>query len=153
MKKLEILASKRKLDDLTLGPILTVTNDTFLKHVDSLLAIPGTELLFGGQILPSTSHKIPSCYGSFSPTAIKIPIERFISPEYYHLCTTEIFGPFQVVISYTTEQLPLLLTALDKTHAYLTAAVVSNDVQFQRKVLASTINGTTYCGLRARTTG
>jgi 1-pyrroline-5-carboxylate dehydrogenase len=36
---------------------------------------------------------------------------------------------------------------------HLTAAVVSNDVHFTQKVLGKTINGTTYTGLRARTTG
>ena len=35
---------------------------------------------------------------------------------------------------------------------HLTAGVVSNDVQFCNHVLANTINGTTYAGLRARTT-
>jgi 1-pyrroline-5-carboxylate dehydrogenase len=36
---------------------------------------------------------------------------------------------------------------------HLTAAVVSNDVQFRNHILANTINGTTYMGIRARTTG
>jgi 1-pyrroline-5-carboxylate dehydrogenase len=36
---------------------------------------------------------------------------------------------------------------------HLTAAVVSNDVEFTTKVLANTVNGTTYAGRRARTTG
>lgn len=35
----------------------------------------------------------------------------------------------------------------------MTAAVVSNDPYFTEKVLSKTINGTTYHGLRARTTG
>ena len=34
-----------------------------------------------------------------------------------------------------------------------TAAVVSNDILFQNKILGTTVNGTTYCGIRARTTG
>lgn len=38
------------------------------------------------------------------------------------------------------------------TH-HLTAAVVSNDPIFTNKILESTINGTTYAGMRARTTG
>lgn len=42
---------------------------------------------------------------------------------------------------------------MERMHNHLTAAVVSNDVLFRQKVLAHTINGTTYCGLRARTTG
>ena len=36
---------------------------------------------------------------------------------------------------------------------HLTCGVVSNDKQFVNKVLANTVNGTTYCGMRARTTG
>lgn len=36
---------------------------------------------------------------------------------------------------------------------HLTAAVVSNDVRFKQKILANTVNGTTYSGSRARTTG
>lgn len=42
---------------------------------------------------------------------------------------------------------------MERMHNHLTAAVVSNDVLFRQRVLAQTINGTTYCGLRARTTG
>jgi 1-pyrroline-5-carboxylate dehydrogenase len=38
------------------------------------------------------------------------------------------------------------------TH-HLTAAVVSNDPVFTEKILGSTMNGTTYSGIRARTTG
>jgi len=38
-------------------------------------------------------------------------------------------------------------------HAHLTAAVVSNDVLFLQEVLSNTVNGTTYAGIRARTTG
>ena len=36
---------------------------------------------------------------------------------------------------------------------HLTAAVVSNDPRFQGRILKSTVNGTTYAGMKARTTG
>jgi 1-pyrroline-5-carboxylate dehydrogenase len=36
---------------------------------------------------------------------------------------------------------------------HLTAAIVSNDINFIQHVLAHTVNGTTYAGIRARTTG
>jgi len=36
---------------------------------------------------------------------------------------------------------------------HLTAACVSNDVLFTDKILANTVNGTTYHGMRGRTTG
>jgi len=42
---------------------------------------------------------------------------------------------------------------LERISHHLTAAVVSADVGFQQAVLAATVNGTTYCGMRARTTG
>ncbi len=51
------------------------------------------------------------------------------------------------------EELDTVLMALEAMDHHLTAAVVSNDVLFRNKVLESTVNGTTYAGLRARTTG
>ena len=38
-------------------------------------------------------------------------------------------------------------------HAHLTAAVVSNDPIFLQEVIGNSVNGTTYAGLRGRTTG
>ncbi len=94
LEKLKGLAQRRSLDDFSSGPILTVTNERFLNHVQSLLKIPGTQLLWGGDLL--SNHKIPACYGSFKPTAIKVPLEQMLKPEYFKLVSTEIFGPFQV---------------------------------------------------------
>lgn len=149
--KIKHLAERRNLKDLTVGPVLTVTNERFLAHVSALLAIPGASLAFGGDLL--SDHQIPQCYGSWKPTAVKIPIEQLLSDKYFDLCTTEIFGGFQIIVDYKDDQLDLVLAALERVHAHLTAAVVSNDVIFQNKVLGSTVNGTTYCGIRARTTG
>ena len=42
---------------------------------------------------------------------------------------------------------------MEKMENHLTAAIVSNDVDFRRKLLSETVNGTTYVGNRARTTG
>lgn len=50
-KKLAQLAARRKLDDLTVGPVLTVTTKRMLDHVDALLKIPGARLAFGGEEL------------------------------------------------------------------------------------------------------
>jgi len=151
LNKIKHLAERRKIDDLTIGPILTVTNERFLNHVNALLKIPGTELLFGGKLQENV--KIPSCYGSFLPTAVKIPLKQLLKEEHYPLCTTEIFGPFQIVVEYDDSELPLVLEALERTEAHLTAAIVSRDIQFQNYVLGHTVNGTTYSGIRARTTG
>lgn len=132
LEKLKQLAARRTLADLTVGPVLTVTNATFQAHVNALLKIPGARIVLGGKLLEN--HSIPVCYGSWQPTAVFVPIEQLVKPEYYSLCTTEIFGGFQIVSSYTDEQLPLVLDALERTHAHLTAAVVSRDIHFQQKV-------------------
>jgi len=57
------------------------------------------------------------------------------------------------VVEYGPKDLDFLLETLAALPHHLTAAVVSNDVQFTDHVLAHTINGTQYAGLRARTTG
>lgn len=130
--KLKQLASRRSLSDLSIGPVLTVTNRKFQNHLDALLSIPGASLAFGGNLL--TGHNIPACYGSFEPTAVHVPIEQFLNPGYNSLCMEEIFGPFQIVVGYKDAELPLVLRALEGTHAHLTAAIVSNDLTFQNKV-------------------
>lgn len=59
----------------------------------------------------------------------------------------------QVVTEYDDSQLPLVLEALERMSHHLTAAVVSNDINYVQHVLANSVNGTTYAGIRARTTG
>lgn len=142
------LAGRRKLADLTIVPVITWSNDKILNHVNSVLKIPGAKLLFGGTPIKE-SHKIPAVYGSFLPTAVYVPIEQI--EKNFELVTTELFGPFQIVTSWT--DLNQVLPLLERMENHLTAAVVSNDPVFQRKVLGSTVNGTTYAGIRARTTG
>ncbi|CAM6094240.1 unnamed protein product [Calypogeia fissa] len=149
--KLKNLAGKRKLEDLTVGPVLTVTTKRILDHVEKVLAIPGSKLVFGGK--PLTGHSIPEVYGAVEPTAVFVPIEEILKEENFDLVTTEIFGPFQIVTEYKKESLHLVLEACERMHANLTAAVVSNDAHFLQEVLGSTVNGTTYAGIRARTTG
>ena len=46
-----------------------------------------------------------------------------------------------------------MLEIFERIELHLTAAVVSNDNVFTNKVLAHSVNGTTYAGIRARTTG
>lgn len=145
--KIEELASQRSLSDLTIVPILTWTNDRIQSHIDKLLSIPGSNLLFGGT--PLTNHSIPADYGAYNPTAIQIPLEKI--QENFELVTTELFGPLQIIAIY--EDVEQVLSLIERIDNNLTAAVVSNDVNFIRKVLGRTINGTTYAGIRARTTG
>lgn len=46
-----------------------------------------------------------------------------------------------------------MIECCNRFNNHLTAGVVSNDVLFLEKVLGSTLNGVTYAGNRARTTG
>ncbi|EXB20723.1 Delta-1-pyrroline-5-carboxylate dehydrogenase 12A1 [Morus notabilis] len=141
ISKMRELAARRKLEDLTIGPVLTFTTGAMLEHINKLLLIPGSKLLFGGE--PLENHSIPPIYGALKPTAVYVPLEELLKDENYELVTTEIFGPFQIITDYKKDQLPLVLDALEKMHAHLTAA----------EVIGKSVNGTTYAGLRARTTG
>ncbi|KAL6318857.1 hypothetical protein AAG906_001330 [Vitis piasezkii] len=151
ISRMKDLAARRKLEDLTIGPVLSFTTEAMLEHMNKLLQIPGSELLFGGKALEN--HSIPPIYGALKPTAIYIPLEEMLKDGNYELVTREIFGPFQVVTDYKDNQLPRVLEALERMHAHLTAAVVSNDSLFLQEVIGKSVNGTTYAGLRARTTG
>merc|ERR1712157_38084 len=82
-----------------------------------------------------------------------VPLEEALKPEHFKEVMTEIFGPLQVITSYNDESLEQALEACERMSHHLTAAGVSNDVRFQDKVLGRTVNGTTYAGIRARTTG
>lgn len=59
----------------------------------------------------------------------------------------------QVLTEYQDSEIDDVLQVTEQMHAHLTAAIVSNDVLFLQKVLANTVNGTTYAGIRARCTG
>lgn len=39
---------------------------------------------------------VPKVYGAWEPTAVHVPLKEMLKPENFGLCTTEIFGPFQV---------------------------------------------------------
>ena len=150
LPKLSELASRRKLEDLTIGPVLSWNNTQIDAHIKDVLKIPGTELLFGGSEL--TGHSIPENYGAYKPTAIRAPLHQ-IANDNFDLLTTELFGPFQIIVSYGDDDIDTVLSLFERMSNHLTAAIVSPDVQFQNHVLRATVNGTTYCGMRARTTG
>jgi 1-pyrroline-5-carboxylate dehydrogenase len=150
LPKLGPLAARRSLENLSLGPVLTWNNEQIQAHVDAVMAAPGAELMFGGS--PLVGHTIPDCYGAYEATAVRVPLATLCG-EHFGLLTTELFGPFQVVTTYGDDDLPAVLELLERMSHHLTAAVVSADPVFQNKVLGATVNGTTYCGMRARTTG
>lgn len=58
LDKISKLAARRKLSDLTIGPVLTWNNKSIKKHIDSMLGLKSAKLLFGGKEL--TDHKIPA---------------------------------------------------------------------------------------------
>ena len=150
LPKIAELAGRRSLDNLSIGPVLTWSNERIKSHIDAALAVPGAELLFGGKAL--TGHEIPAIYGAWEPTAVRVPLDA-ICGEHFELLTTELFGPFQVVVTWGDGDLDRALDVFERISQHLTAAVVSADPVFQQKVLGATVNGTTYCGMRARTTG
>lgn len=150
LPKLAELSKRRNLSDLTNGPVLSWNNQQIKSHIESVLAVPGAELLFGGVAL--TGHDMPDCFGAYEPTAIRVPLSELCGT-HFKLLTTELFGPFQIVTSYGDADIESVLSLFERISNHLTAAVVSEDVRFQNRILAATVNGTTYCGLRARTTG
>lgn len=76
-------ASKRNVNDLTVGPVLTQTTEQILAHTQSLLKNPGASLLFGGKELEN--HKIPDKYGAVEPTAVFVPLVEMMKKENFWL--------------------------------------------------------------------
>mmetsp|Transcript_19913 Transcript_19913/g.48888 ORF Transcript_19913/g.48888 Transcript_19913/m.48888 type:complete len:407 (+) Transcript_19913:538-1758(+) len=151
LAKMKENAEARSLSDLTAGPTLTHTTKQILDHTNSVAAIEGAEILWGGKELEN--HSIPEIYGAVEPTAVFVPLEEMMKEDNFPLCSKELFAPFQVVTIYDDDSIDLVLDALEKISHHLTAALVSNDLEFQSRILSSTVNGTTYVGRRARTTG
>ena len=96
---------------------------------------------------------MPAEYGTITPTAVFVPLDEMLKPAHFATVTTEIFGPMTVVTQFQDSERGKVLEACERMHAHLTAAVTSNDIQFVQQMLANTVNGTTYAGMRARTTG
>jgi 1-pyrroline-5-carboxylate dehydrogenase len=172
------LAARRGLADLSAGPVLTWSNARLAAHLEALLALPGAALAFGGQPLATAraaaaagrdddeadagsaaaaraaAARIPPCYGAFQPTAVYVPLRTLLEDaRAWELASTEVFGPLQICTEYVDAELDDVIALCNRLEERLTAAVVSNDPVFTARVLGGTSNGTTYVGLRARTTG
>lgn len=130
---------------------MTWNNERIKAHLDAVLELDGTKLLFGGN--PLKDHSIPVQYGAWEPTCVFVPLKHFRGARKQKLLCTEIFAPFQIVTEYGTSDFNKIVDVLEAIPANLTAAIVSNDPIFREKLLGLTVNGTTYSGLRARTTG
>lgn len=118
-------AAKRNLKDFTCGPVLTWNNERIQKHIDSILELDGTTVLFGGK--PLKNHTIPEQYGAFEPTAIFVPLKHFRGVKKFKLLTTELFGPFQIVTEWFNKDEERVLEILEQQEAHLTAGLVTND--------------------------
>jgi 1-pyrroline-5-carboxylate dehydrogenase len=154
LNRLGQMAATRSLKTLTVGPTLSVPPHEIKAHLQSLLSLPGSRLLWGGNDIEGGNHSIPECYGAMEPTAVFVPLDTIMeSEEAYRKVSTECFAPIYVVTQFGDRDVPTLLDALELMDEHLTAGVVSNDAQFQHKILANSLNGTTYVGMRARTTG
>jgi 1-pyrroline-5-carboxylate dehydrogenase len=128
--RLAALAARRKLSDLTAGPVLTWTTEAMLTHVRKLAAIPGARVMFGGKELNGGKHTIPKVYGALEPTAVFVPLKELVKPGNYELATTEVFGPVQVVTEWADGEVHLVQDALERMTHNLTAGIVSNDPIF-----------------------
>ena len=119
------IAGRRNLSDMTLGPLLSVTNKRIKDHIEAILKLPGTKVQFGGDV-PNVEHKIPDCYGFFQPTGVFVPLEHFFTDQKtLELLTTEIFGPFQLLVEFGDNEVDKLLQLLDKINLHLTAGSIS----------------------------
>lgn len=152
LEKIAVLAAKRNLSDLSIGPVLSWTNERLGSHVRSLMEMPCTKLLFGGEAL--LGYNIPACYGAYKPTAVEVWLQNLVIDGYFNLVTTEVFGPVQIIVQWETkEDLDFVLDKCNRMKNHLTAAVVDSDTNFINYVIARTTNGTTYAGMLAPTTG
>jgi len=104
------------------------------------MELDGAELMWGGK--PLKGHSIPAVYGSYEPTAVKVPLKHFRAMKKRNLITKELFGPFCVFVEYGDKDLDYLLEILEELPHHLSAALVTNDPIFSNKVLGETINGT-----------
>ena len=140
------------LSDMTISPLLSWSNKEIISHINLVLEIKGSRLLWGGKPCKE-KNSVPECYGLFEPTAITIPINEFLNKDNYNVINTELFGPFQLIIEYDNNDIENIINFLDNMEHKLTCGVVSNNLPFLNKILGHTSNGTTYAGIRARTTG
>lgn len=151
VRRLKDKAEQRNLGNLTIGPIFSWTTEQMMVHIRSCLTIPGATLAFGGKALEG--HTIPEQYGAIQPTAVRVPIASLREQKYFDIATTELFGPFQIIVDYKDEELPLVMDSINRMQNHLTAGVVSKDMQFLNDVVGNAVTGTIYAGPRARTTG
>ena len=105
----------------------------------------GAKLLWGGKELNGGKHTIPKKYGAIEPTAVYVPISEALKDDHFQTVTTEIFGPLTVITDYKDSEKDKVIEACERMNAHLTAAVVSNDIQFVQHMLANTVKRDNIC--------
>jgi len=152
LEKFKNITTKRSVKEGSISPVLSWSNQRLREQIDKILKVPGAKLIFGGKQVQG--HESAKQYGLYEPTLISIPLSSYFNNEKdFHLITTEIFGPVSIVTEYKNSELDQVLTILERLENHLTAGVVSNDPRFKNAVLSHTVNGVTYSGIKARTTG
>ena len=150
-EKLEAHAAVRTLGNLSIGPLLTWSDQRIRGHLKKLLVIPGARLLFGGKP-EARIYRIPDAYGCWRPTAVFIPLSQ-IAP-HFSLVTQEVFGPVQIVTEWDSRNdLESIIYIANRIRHHLAGGIVGRDVELINEIAGRTVNGTTYAGIRARTTG
>ncbi|KAL8426345.1 hypothetical protein ACSSS7_008155 [Eimeria intestinalis] len=125
----------------------------FEGHVNTaLLQLPGARLLFGGR--PVEGREPPPGFGLFQPTAVQLSLQLLLENEDARkIATTEVFGPLQVVVEWADGDEPSVASLTQQLPHHLTAAIVSRAAHTLQFFLQASGSGTTYAGVRARTTG
>jgi len=144
--------SKRNLNDLTVAPLLSVSNEDMKARINEVLALPGSKVLTGGNPV-TDKNSVPSVYGLFEPTVISVPFEHFNNKDNHSVLFKECFGPLVLVTEYKHDQMQQIVDMTEAIEHHLTASIVSNDPHFYNFFAKNTVNGVTYIGLNARTTG
>lgn len=110
LEKWQSQAAKRSLKNLTVGPVLSWSNDRIKAHLDAVLELDGAQVLWGGK--PLKDHSIPAIYGSYEPTAVFVPLKHFRGKAKRALLTTELFGPFTIVSEYGNNDVDKILEVI-----------------------------------------
>lgn len=152
MDKLVARVSKRNIQDLTISPLISVTNEQAESRIAELLKIPGAKIITGGKRVQE-KHSTPPNYGLFEPTIVSIPFEQISKKENGELVFKELFGPLLIVTEYTDSDLDKIIDITERIPFHLTASIVSNEPTFINHLAKNTVNGVTYVGIKGRTTG
>ena len=111
-----------------------------------MIELDGVRVLFGNTFQDNT----------FNPTMIHVPLKYLEDSKYDYLFKEEMFAPitFVTIYDHTCEKdINRVIDICNSMNEFLTAAIVSDNKTFIDKITSETINGTTYVGTRARTTG